>query len=59
MTKNTMARVIVQALYSMPDLPLSDAPRVKRWERTRKDQLEKLYVKAERVVTGRSKKLNF
>ena len=36
LTKNDMARVIVQALYNMPKLPPSDHPKV-----TRRAKLEK------------------
>lgn len=59
MTKNTMARVVVQALYGMYALPEAASPRVRRWERVRKDQLEKLYLKAEQVVSKRGQKLQF
>ena len=33
LTKSDMARVIVQALYAMPELPAADHPKVKRMER--------------------------
>lgn len=33
LTKNDMARVIVQALYAMPELPAADHPRVARMGR--------------------------
>lgn len=38
-TKNDMARVIVQALYQLPQLPSADDKRVKARARLRKSEL--------------------
>ena len=42
-TKNDMARVIVQALWNLPTLPAADDKRVTRRMRWRKDNLETFY----------------
>ncbi len=50
LTKNDMARVIVQALYSMPSLPAANHLKVKRMERNRKDHLQYQHKLALKVI---------
>ena len=46
MTKVEMAQKIVQVLYRLPELPAPDHQAVKRWSRVRKEDLERLSLKA-------------
>lgn len=43
LTKNQMARVIIQALFNMDEPPSPDHFRVKRAERRKKDDLARYY----------------
>jgi uncharacterized protein (DUF4415 family) len=53
LTKNDMARVIVQALYNLDKLPARDNVHVKRRERMKKDELRGHYAKAHGILTKR------
>ena len=43
LTKNDMARVLIQSLFHLKDLPASDDPRVVRKAKMIKPQLEPFY----------------
>jgi hypothetical protein len=53
LTKNDMARVIVQALFNMPALPATDHFRVVRIAKGKKADLEPQYKLAHKVLTER------
>ena len=50
LTKNDMARVIVQALFNIATLPAKDNIHVKRYSRGSKKHLENLHKKAVQIV---------
>jgi hypothetical protein len=53
LTKNDMARVIVQALYGLPKLPAADNIHVKRRERKLTiAQLQRPYEQAVKILTA-------
>lgn len=54
LTKNDMARVIVQALYNIAELPAVDNIHVVRASRGKKAGLVKRYEKAHRILTQRA-----
>lgn len=54
LTKNDMARVVVQALYNLPSLPAADDGRVINIEkRTRLDRLTEQHAAAVRVLNAK------
>lgn len=54
LTKNDMARVVVQALYNLPSLPASDDSRVANIaKRTKLDRLTCQHATAMRVLTAK------
>ena len=50
LTKNDMARVIVQALYLQPTLPAADDFRVLRMAKTKKDRLASYHNQAVHIL---------
>ena len=50
LTKNNMARVVVQALYYLPTLPASDDNRVKVRARLRKSELADFHKRALDII---------
>ena len=53
LTKNDMARVIVQALYDVDKLPRRENPNVIRIARKRKTWLIEDYEKAHKILTAK------
>ena len=53
LTKKDMAKVIVQALYNLPELPNDDHWEVKRIEKNKKENLIPFYEKAFNILTER------
>jgi len=54
LTKNDMARVVVQALYNLPSLPSSDDARVVNIEnRTKLDRLTGQHATAMRILSAK------
>ena len=52
-TKLDMARVIVQALYNMPELPAVDHHAIKKQARRKKIHLAEDYTLAHKILTDR------
>ena len=53
LNKNDMARVIIQALYNLDELPAKDNVHVKRQARKKKEILEEGYQKAHKILTDK------
>ena len=58
LTKNDMARVIVQALYSTDNLPARDNINVKRITRNPKEHLKSLHSRAMNILNAKVKANN-
>lgn len=57
-TKNEMARVVVQALFNLKELPDKNYRYVKRYERLNKDRLVKDYTYALSILKGEKQNEN-
>ena len=53
LTKNDMARVIIQALYLIPELPKENHPKVVRLARAKKKNLQPQYELAVKILTDK------
>ena len=53
LTRNDMARVIVQALYNLDKLPAADDKNVKKYTRWKWEHLKPEFQKAKNIINGR------